>query len=828
MLGRGDTEEGTPTGAEGQSFPEGTPSEPEPEPEPAEHPDPGPSVSPRPTPPIERRAVSLEFLERLLVELTPEMERSATAAAIEFLEQQDWASPATDGSAVPELPVLVAEASNEDFARVIFDLVVRSHRDDRVDAEAMAVLCRYLDQPMLSDRAWERECREVGGDPAVGLSLAQFTALFARPLATPAAALYSQLVQAWRIRRGYGARDLERRRQGPYLSGRDVHRLLIKNKTHGLLCRYVELVGVADGVDADGSPSIGPADVFVSWTWDTPWRCVMETLRAHATSAHRAGRGKLYFWLDIFAINQHTALPPWLCTSDLGTSCAGCAAVGQDMMSMAEMEAGRVDKGFERVINSPHCRETLLVLESWSAPRPVGRVWCLYEILLTLMAAQRGEDNRLVIGLPVDERQQLAAALQTDLVRVQRLIGTVDGENAQASMPSDRDKIFLAVRRMLTNGFRDLNAAVKAALREWTYEAGVQRLAELSAIERCESNLAVMLGQYCEDQGRYTLAEALLQDAVAERTASFGRQDQRTLQAMAQLASVWEGMDRYGQAETLMSEVIDGNRRQLGDCHPRTLEALTNIGLLHRKMAEYDRAKPELLEAVAGRREVLGGNDPDTLQSISLLGALLASMEEYERAEALMKEAVDGRRQVLGEEHPLTLESVNNLGALYEEMGRFSDGEPLMRFAEEARRRILGDDHPGTLDSIGCLGLLLSRMERHDEAEQLLREATDTSRRVLGGSHPDTLIALFNLAELLEASGNGAMLDEAVKLFEEELRGQIAREDREEAADSARQLHRRLIRYEMAEKARELEATCLSWGISLEASSSSDDEEQVD
>jgi tetratricopeptide (TPR) repeat protein len=442
------------------------------------------------------------------------------------------------------------------------------------------------------------------------------------------------------------------------------------------------------------------------------------------------------------------------------------------------------------------------------------------------MAAQRGEGNRLAIGLPVDEQRQLAAALQTDLVWVQRLIGTVDGENAQASMPADREKIFMAVQRMLPGGFEDLNTAVKAALREWTYEAGVRRLGELSETERCRSTLAVALGQYCEDQGKYRLAENLLRKAVDERRAAFGTQDERTLEAMSQLASVWESMDNYGEAETLMSEVVDNNR-QLGGRHPRTLAALTNIGLLHRKMADYDRAETELVEAVAGQREVLGDDHPDTLQSISLLGALYSSMGSFERAETLMKEAVDRRRLVLGETHPQTLESVNNLGALYEEIGRFSEGEPLMRFAEQSRRRILGDDHPGTLDSIGCLGLLLSRMERNAEAEPLLREAVDRSRAVLGSTHPDTLIALFNLAELLEAMscGPGAYADEAVALFEEELRGHITREDNEEAADSARQLHRRLVRHEMAEKVRELEELCQGLGLSLEETSSSDDED---
>ena len=220
-----------------------------------------PDVHPGPVPPIERRAVSLEFLERLLDKLTPEMERSATAASIDFLERQAWATPA---AAAPELPTLGADASNQDLADAIFDFIVGDQRDGRVGAEAMGTLRHWLGQPPLSDRAWARECQDVGGDPSVGLSRAQFAALFARPLATPAAALYLQLGQSMWAQRGYGARDLERRRREAYLSGRDVHKLVIKEKTHGLLCRYVELAGVADAIDADGLPSIGPADVCSS------------------------------------------------------------------------------------------------------------------------------------------------------------------------------------------------------------------------------------------------------------------------------------------------------------------------------------------------------------------------------------------------------------------------------------------------------------------------------------------------------------------------------------------------------------------------------------
>ena len=86
------------------------------------------------------------------------------------------------------------------------------------------------------------------------------------------------------------------------------------------------------------------------------------------------------------------------------------------------------------------------------------------------------------------------------------------------------------------------------------------------------------------------------------------------------------------------------------------------------------------------------------------------------------------------------------------------------------------------------------------------------------------------MAELLEKIG-AERPGEALALFEEELQGQLAREDLEEAADSARQLLRRLVAHDMSARAKGLEALCEGRGLSLESessssSSSSSEEEQ--
>jgi hypothetical protein len=121
------------------------------------------------------------------------------------------------------------------------------------------------------------------------------------------------------------------------------------------------------------------------------------------------------------------------------------------MMSVEEM--GAVDpRGFERVIRSEKCQETVLVLDTWNSPRPVSRVWCLYEILLTTLAGKE-----LTIGLPLSEEASLILALEANFSNVLLHIGAVDAEQAESTMAADKVAIFAAVQRLLPDGFAELH-----------------------------------------------------------------------------------------------------------------------------------------------------------------------------------------------------------------------------------------------------------------------------------------------------------------------------------------------------------------------------------
>ena len=97
-------------------------------------------------------------------------------------------------------------------------------------------------------------------------------------------------------------RDLEKRRRtrptwarrrlaAPYITGRDVHRYIVKAETDDLLCRYCELPGMAEQKDpATGMYHFGLADHFFSYNWDSPFDDVVDAICAHSDRAVAEGK----------------------------------------------------------------------------------------------------------------------------------------------------------------------------------------------------------------------------------------------------------------------------------------------------------------------------------------------------------------------------------------------------------------------------------------------------------------------------------------------------------------------------------------------------------
>ena len=82
---------------------------------------------------------------------------------------------------------------------------------------------------------------------------------------------------------------------------------------------------------------------------------------------------------------------------------------------------------------------TQVLLEPWFSPRPLTRVWCLYEILLSILAGKR-----LTVLSPPQEKAALSAALEKEAGKPQPKAGRP--ASVELGAAEDKENRFQQVR----------------------------------------------------------------------------------------------------------------------------------------------------------------------------------------------------------------------------------------------------------------------------------------------------------------------------------------------------------------------------------------------
>ena len=98
------------------------------------------------------------------------------------------------------------------------------------------------------------------------------------------------------------------------------------------------------------------ANHFVSHAWSYPFGLLLGVLEQGQAEAPSGTT--VYFWLDVFAINQHRVHDP-------------------DQLA-------QVDVPIET------SQSLLMVMAPWSRPTPLTRMWCLFEVLKAVLHEEIG------------------------------------------------------------------------------------------------------------------------------------------------------------------------------------------------------------------------------------------------------------------------------------------------------------------------------------------------------------------------------------------------------------------------------------------------------
>lgn len=171
---------------------------------------------------------------------------------------------------------------------------------------------------------------------------------------------------------------------------------------------------------------------------------------------------------------------------------------------------------------------------------------------------------------------------------------------------------------------------------------------------------------------------------------------------------------------------------------------------IHETSANILRAKIEIPDSEQSRLAKV------RQQAEELHVAAMEPAREYSRfteAESLYLRALFVREQVLGADHFDNARTLELLAALYRNHRRYEGAENLYRRALSVRQTHLGASHPDCGLSLRVLTETLLMQDKFDEAQPLLKEWLAIVDRTLGSKHSERAEILMRLAKVAESKG---------------------------------------------------------------------------
>lgn len=257
--------------------------------------------------------------------------------------------------------------------------------------------------------------------------------------------------------------------------------------------------------------------------------------------------------------------------------------------------------------------------------------------------------------------------------------------------------------------------------------------------------VAHQIGSFLTNNGCFTHAQRLLEEAYELGKRESGEDDASTLGSLAALAHLQFEKGDYRASVATNSHVLEKYETIYGASSEKAMGILSNLGAAVGYTGDVKRSWEIGARVLAWQIEHLGSNHPSSILGLHNLAFDELKNGRVEDAERTFRKALDLARENLGADHPWTLLIMNNLGRVIAETRRPKEALGFHEQAEDACARVLGPDHPQTLLFGNDLAMCLRDLKEWDRAREKFRRVYEGRRSVLGEDHPHTILSRSNL-----------------------------------------------------------------------------------
>jgi tetratricopeptide (TPR) repeat protein len=308
-------------------------------------------------------------------------------------------------------------------------------------------------------------------------------------------------------------------------------------------------------------------------------------------------------------------------------------------------------------------------------------------------------------------------------------------------------------------------------------------------------------------QGSYSEAAKVAQEALEVAENRFGPDHQNVGLSLFVLASIYQAQGRYAEAEPLLKRSVEIREHSFGHRHPLVGKSLFALASVYQAQGKHAEAKPLFKRALEMQEDATALNnlavryendqgkyfEAELLYKRSLeiqedatvlrnLALLYHRQGKYAEAESLYKRALAIKEKALGPDHKEVTKIRNNLAALhraqakelndlavrYHDQGIYAEAESLYKRALAIlaiKEKALGPDHKevttvrnnltelhkAQAKELNKLAVGYHNQGKYAEAEPLYKRALAMMEKALGPDHKEVTKIRNNLAALHRA-----------------------------------------------------------------------------
>jgi tetratricopeptide (TPR) repeat protein len=242
-----------------------------------------------------------------------------------------------------------------------------------------------------------------------------------------------------------------------------------------------------------------------------------------------------------------------------------------------------------------------------------------------------------------------------------------------------------------------------------------------------------LIGRIQTEAGDYERAGPLLEEALAIRRHTLGANHPDVATSLintARLIGLRDGAD--ARAIPLLREAHELRRRLFGRDDQRTMDALYALASALHMSGDYRSARPLFDEWSAGVSRQPPRLSPERAEQLATLSNIMQFSKQPARAESLARQALALDVRLYGPTHNRVAIMLSRLGAIVHDQGRSAEADSVLRASIAMLRRNHPDGHPAIAHALRDLASSLVSQERWAEADSVWRESAALYRRYMG------------------------------------------------------------------------------------------------